>query len=202
MQNKDEEEVLVVKTDILFPEGMWDGFRPIKEKNILATIKKNGTFLKRKFAENDPEWQQIIPQISLIVGKKIFIHRIPSSTNETRLTDMWPIFLGGHVNNFDGEISSAIQREFDEEITYRGKILNKTFLGVVKKTEPLVNKVHTGLVWVYEGDSEVFESTQDNGIADGKFVNLSELDEYIPKMSYWSQIATPFIVEKYNTTKD
>lgn len=198
MIDKDEEEVLVVKTNILYPDGMWDGFRPINEKNILATIKKNGTFLKRRLAEDNPKWQQIIPQISLIVGKKIFIHRIPSSTNETRLTDMWPIFLGGHVNNFDGDISGAIEREFNEEIIYHGKILKKTFLGIVKKTEPLVNKVHTGLVWVFEGDSEDFEATDDTGIADGKFINLSDVDGYLPKMSYWSQIAAPIVVNKFS----
>jgi len=198
MSDKDEEEVLVVKTDVMFPNGVKEGLFAADEKDLLQTITKHGSFLKRKFAEKDPGWQQIIPQISLVVGKKIFIHRIPDTTNEKRLKDMWPIFLGGHVNNIDGGIMEALKREFDEEIRYKGQIVKKTFIGIVKKSEPLVNKVHTGLVWVFQGDSEEFEGTGDNGIADGRFVMLQELRKYYSKMSYWSRIAAPEIARQFS----
>lgn len=197
MNNKDEEEVLVVKTKVLFPGGMKDGLFDIGERRILKTVVREGVYMKRKYCETDPDWQQIIAQISLIVGNKIFIYRFPQTATEKRLTDMWPIFLGGHVNNLDGSFEDAMKREFDEEIIYKGNILRKTFLGMIKQTEPLVNKVHTGLAWVYEGDSEDFELTDDNGVADGKFINFNEVGTYLPKMSYWSQIAAPVIVKKF-----
>ncbi len=198
MFNKDEEEVLVVRTEILFPTGVWEGFRELSEKEIFSLINNNAKYLKRKFAETDSTWQQIIPQICLIVDKKIFIHKIPQTGSEGRLHDMYPIFLGGHVNNLDGGIIDAMTREFEEEISYKGKIINKKFLGLVKLNTPVVNSVHIGLVWVFEGNSEKFESTGDDGLVDGKFIPVRELEKYLDKMTYWSKVVAPFIIENYS----
>jgi predicted NUDIX family phosphoesterase len=198
MSKKDEEEVLVIKTDILFPEEVWEGFREFKQQEIFNLINKNKNYLKRKFAEEDENWQQIIPQIALIVGNKIFIHNIPQTGSEGRLHDMWPIFLGGHINNLDGGITEAMLREFKEEIDYRGNIINKIFLGLVKLNSPKVNAVHTGLVWIFMGDSEKFESTEDEGLKDGKFIPLSQLKKYYSKMTYWSKTVAPAIIKKYS----
>ena len=195
--NKEDEEVLVVKTEILFPNGVWQGFKEYSHGKIVELIEQNKNFLKRKFAETDINWQQIIPQIVLVVDKKIFIHRVPQSGSESRLHDMWPIFLGGHVNNFDGNIEEAIDREFKEEIDYKGNIKNKKFLGLVKLNEGEVNKVHTGLVWLFEGDSMDFEPTDDEGLVDGKFIDIAELPQYYNRMTYWSKEVAPYIVENY-----
>lgn len=188
---KDNEEVLVVKTEKLFPEGIWEGFKELNENDFLKFIDKNGEYLKRGFAETDENYQQITAQIILKVGKKIFIHKVAQTGSESRLHDLWPIFLGGHINNTDKKISDAFDREFKEEIDYRGKIISKKFWGVVKLHDNAVNKVHTGLVWIYEGDSEVFDSTSDDGLVDGKFANLEELISLEPHMTYWSKVVFP-----------
>jgi predicted NUDIX family phosphoesterase len=195
--NKDEMKVLVVNSESLFPSGIWEGFKEFKKEEIFALIKKHGKYLKRKYAEEDTSWQQIIPQIVLIVGKKIFIHRIPQTGDEGRLYEMWHIFVGGHINNSDTGIDEAAQREFEEEINYLGNINKKSFMGVVKLGSPEVNSVHTGLVWIYEGDKARFTATEDKGLIDSKFVNIKDLEKYIDKMTYWSKLVAPCIIEKY-----
>lgn len=198
-ENKDEEKVLVVKTSELFSKGIPNGFSEVDYQKTVGLVREKGKFLERKFAEIDPEWQQIIPQVTFVVGKKLLIHRIPSTTNESRLADMWPIFFGGHVDDFDVDVEVAVERELSEEIVYKGNILKRNFLGLVHLKEPLVNSVHTGLIWVFEGDSEEFEMTADTGVSDCKFIKFSEIDKYIEKMSYWSKIVAPIIVEKYSS---
>lgn len=80
-----------------------------------------------------------------------------------------------------------------EEIDYKGKITSKKFFGVVKLHDNPVNKVHVGLVWLYEGDSEIFKSTGDDGLNNGRFASLNELEEIKDNMTYWSKIVFPQI---------
>lgn len=188
---KDNEEVLVVKTKKLFPDGIWEGFKKLDEKEFIDFVNQNSEYLKRGFAETDETYQQIVSQIILKVKNKVFIHKIAHGSGEKRLHDMWPIFLGGHINNNDPDIVSAFDREFKEEINYKGNIISKRFWGIVKLHDNPVNKVHVGLVWIYEGDSESFEPTSDGGLAEGHFADKNELKSIKDKLSYWSKIVLP-----------
>jgi len=190
---KDNEDVLVVKTNKLFPDGVWQGFKKLDEDYFINFINSNSEYLKRGFAETDDSYQQIVAQIILKVGKKIFIHKVAQTGSESRLHDLWPIFIGGHINNSDKNISDAFDREFSEEIDYSGKIISKKFLGAVKLHDNPVNRVHIGLVWLYEGDTELFENTGDDGLVEGHFADLNELKEIENNMTYWSKIVAPEI---------
>jgi predicted NUDIX family phosphoesterase len=192
---KDNEEVMVVKTTTLFPDGVWEGFKQLDQKKFLTFINKNSEYLKRGFTETDDNFQQIVAQIILKVGKKIFIHKVAQTGSESRLHDLWPIFLGGHINNTDRDISSAFDREFKEEINYKGKIVSKKFWGVVKLHDNPVNKVHVGLVWIYEGDSEEYVDTDDGGLADGHFADIKELISKENHMTYWSKLVLPDLIK-------
>jgi predicted NUDIX family phosphoesterase len=195
--SKDDEKILVVPTEKLYPTGIKEGFFEIEEKNFLDLVKKNHLYMRRGDAETDEKFQQIVAQIILKVGGKIFIHRVPQSGSESRLHDMWPIFLGGHINNTDINIQHAVIREFNEEIKYKGKIKTKKFWGLVKLNDNPVNKVHVGMVWIFEGDTEEIEETGDEGVIDGKFVEIKNLNNYLQKMTYWSKVVTPNLIRKY-----
>ena len=183
---------MAIKTNELFPEGIKEGFFRIKkEDKIFKTIKKQALFLERSKLEDDEDYQQLIPQIVLKVGKKIFIHKIAQKGNESRLHDLFPIFLGGHVDEGDLSIEEAADREFNEEIEYKGKIIKKEFQGLVKLHDNEVDRVHTGLVWIYEGDGLLWKHRKDECLVDGKFVLISDLDKYKEKMTYWSRIFLP-----------
>jgi predicted NUDIX family phosphoesterase len=181
-------KILVVRKKVLFPDGVWKGFKEYKEEDIKNIINENGEYIERSLAERDESYKQIIPQILLSFKNKIFIHKIPVSGSEERLHDMWPIFLGGHVDETDLDIEAATIREFEEEINYKGNISEKKFLGLINLESPLVNKVHIGLIWKFTGDSEEFESSGDKGLIDGKFVDIKELANYYDNMNYWSQV--------------
>lgn len=191
--NKLDVKVLCIETSLLFPSGIWEGFKSAQDSgDIVTLIKEHGKFKRRGDLEEDPSYQQIIPQILLIVGNKLFIHRVPAAhKTETRLNDMWPIFLGGHVDETDLDINAAAEREFEEEINYQGTIIKKTFVGLIKLHDNPIDKVHTGMVWVYEGDSEVFSDKGDEGVADGKFVTWEEAATMIGSMTHWSKLAFP-----------
>ena len=183
---------MAIKTKELFPEGIKEGFFRIKkEDKIFKTIKKQARFLERSELEDDESYQQLIPQIVLKVGKKIFIHKIAQKGSESRLHDLFPIFLGGHVDEGDLSIEEAADREFNEEIEYKGKIIKKEFQGLVKLHDNEVDRVHTGLVWIYEGDGLLWKHRKDECLVDGKFVLIRDLDKYKEKMTYWSRIFLP-----------
>lgn len=107
--DKDNELVLVVKTSKLFPDGIWEGFRELDNKTLTTLINKNAEYLKRGIAETDETHQQIVAQIILKVGNKVFVHRIPQTGSESRLHDKWPIFLGGHINNLNCDLRNKFK---------------------------------------------------------------------------------------------
>ena len=190
-------KILVVKTKILFPDNIWEGFQEQSSGEILKLIDKHKEYIERPHVEDDESYQQIIPQIILKVGKKIFLHKIPKTGSEGRLHDMWPIFLGGHVDDTDLGIWEAAEREFEEELNYKGNVVKKEFLGIVKMHDTPVNRVHLGLVWLFGGDCEDFEFTGDHGISEGKFVSIRELNSYRDRMTYWSQTCVPYFLKKF-----
>lgn len=196
--NKMDVKVLAIKREKLFSNGTWEGFKTDEDLNeVINLIESEGEYIRRGDLEEDESYKQIIAQIVLVVGNKLFLHRIPSSGSESRLQDMWPIFLGGHVDYGDESISKAMEREFREEIDYQGKIIKKEFAGLVNLEDNPVNRVHTGLVWVFKGDSENFKDNQDDGIAEGKFVTWGEADKMRENMTYWSKEAFPMLKEKF-----
>jgi predicted NUDIX family phosphoesterase len=185
--------ILVVRTADLFPEGIWEGFREDSARKYFSIISGKSFFKERSEVEEDDNFQQVIPQIILNVGNKILIHKIPSTGNESRLHDMWPIFLGGHVDETDLNIEAAVRREFEEEIEYNGEIIAQRYVGIVKLHDTNVNKVHVGLVYVFVGDSENYRSRNDDGVTEPKFVGMDELKEYYDKMTYWSKAVYPYL---------
>ncbi len=181
-------KILAVKTNTLFPKEIPNGFQMAKWEDVVSIINKHAEFIERDLLEDDSSYQQIVVQIALSFKNKFFIHKIPSSGSESRLHDMWPILLGGHVEEYDDSLEKAAEREFNEEIDYQGKIVSKNFLGLIKiNNEKPVNQVHTGLVWIFKGDSEDFKYTGDKGITKAKFLTISELKPFRKKMTWWSQ---------------
>src|SRR3989344_1791189 len=131
LAKKANERVLVVPRSKIFAGGTWYGIRSENPSKYLRLILANHKFLPRGKVETDPSWQQIIPYLVLDVGGKIFLMRRKGDHTESRLSGMYSIGIGGHINREDtegsGKLSQAAQvlflakREFDEEIKYKGE---------------------------------------------------------------------------------
>lgn len=201
--SKGKQPILCIATGKLFGEKVREGFWREDKEKIFGLIEEEGEYRERAEVEEDESWQQIIPQIVLKVKDRIFIHKIPASGSEERLHDLWPIFLGGHVDERDEGIEEAALREFEEEIEYQGEVVGREFVGLIKiNDDNPVNRVHTGLVWVFEGSKAEYEPTEDRGISEGKFVSWQEAEEYKEKMTYWSRLAFDKLREWYSQRRE
>ena len=57
--DKSERLIMVVKRENLFSEDFFEGFRPKDEIDYEARILKNFEYIKRGFAENDPNYKGV-----------------------------------------------------------------------------------------------------------------------------------------------
>src|SRR3989344_1241415 len=108
---KANEKVLVVPRSKIFAGETWHGIRSENPAKYLKLILANYTFLPRGEVENDHSWQQIIPYLVLGWGGKIFLMKRKGDHTESRLSGMYSIGVGGHVNKEDvrglGRLSST-----------------------------------------------------------------------------------------------
>jgi len=197
---KANERVLVVPRAKIFTGQTWHGIKSENGAKYLKLILTNHKFLARGKVENDPSWQQIIPYLVLDWGGRIFLMKRKGNHTESRLSSMYSIGVGGHVNRKDirglGKLSSAAQvfalakREFEEEVEYKGTYQTK-FLGLLNDDSNEVGMVHLGLIVHLLGD------TKDAKVKDehksGEFVSFSDLAKYKNKMETWSRIVYDFL---------
>lgn len=190
--NKLTNKIMCIKREIFFKDGKWQG---INTENLQAKRKlliENYEFKERGPLETDLNYLQIIPQIIFKYQDKYFIH-FQERITEKRLEQMYPLFVGGHVEEFDLQenmdvIEVAIEREVDEEVFLEAQIINKTFAGLIyiEDDKNPVNHFHVGLIYVYEIDSPNVRVKED-GLVNGEFVDIEFLTQNINQLTFWSR---------------
>ncbi|KXK10011.1 MAG: NUDIX domain-containing protein [Candidatus Dojkabacteria bacterium] len=181
-----------IKSDTLFRKNKFLGFKTDDPEDYLDLITNYSEFRERDLLETDPSYKQIIPQIIIRHKNKYLLHKIDSKGNESRLHNLWPIFVGGHVDLIDSEsdniVEAAINRELAEEVTINGSITTRKFLGLIYiENDNPVNHVHIGLVYIYDIDTFDVVSNEEE-IADMRFVTLNYLQKNISRLTYWSRV--------------
>jgi len=189
--NKDDEQVLVIKSDIIFKQGKWQGLKTDNLDYYINLIKNNCEFKRRGDMENDPSYQQIIPYILFSFKNNFFAYKYLEKTNEKRLVDTYQLGVGGHINPVDrGEniLEAGMMREWEEEINLKGNILEKKPVGILKDESGSVEMVHLGLVYNFIGDSSDI-SIKETHKMEGKLVDPKNIWEYIKgNPSMWTKI--------------
>jgi len=155
--NKDDEQILVVKSDILFKDGKWQGLKTDNLDYYVDLIKENCEFKRRADMENDTSYQQIIPYIVFNYQDKYFLYRYLKKAGEQRLLNDYIIGVGGHINKDDikeGEdvLEAGRDREWDEEVEYKDH-LDKKLIGILNDDSRPVEAVHLGLVYLFKGNT-------------------------------------------------
>ncbi|KUK76939.1 MAG: hypothetical protein XD93_0640 [candidate division WS6 bacterium 34_10] len=191
------EKILCIKTEDFFKEGEWEGFKISNLDYYKKIIKEKQIFMPREDIEEDPNYKQIIAQVLLRHDDRYFLHKQEDSA-EGRLNGLWPLFLGGHIEEFDNNpnadiIETALLRELDEEVTIDGNITNKEFLGLVYVNDQTpVTRVHTGLVYLFDIDSEEVHIKED-GLKEVGFVTLDYLKENVKHLTPWSRLIINYL---------
>jgi len=213
---KGEEKVMVVKRSDLFFENVWHGLETQNLQKYLTIIVKKHRFLPRSEVESDPNWQQIIPYLIFENQGKIFLMRRKSSHTDRRLSNLYSIGIGGHIDKEDiikstksmkstrgtkGNelIFNWAKREFEEEIKYDGQYI-ANFLGLLNDDSNDVGRVHIGLVVKLTGDSPKIAVRDEH--KSGKLVGVGGAGKYYGKMETWSQIVYDFLVAKMKKAGD
>ena len=202
--NKDDEQILVVKSDIIFNPptggGKWQGLKTHSKGSGRAynldyyvdLIKKNYEFKRRGDMENDASYQQIIPYMLFSFGNKFFAYKYIKDAGEKRLINNdYQLGIGGHINKEDIKngkdiLEEGMTREWSEEVDFKGKFISQKLVGIVNDESRSVEQVHLGLVYHFVGDSADISIKETDKMEGGLF----DLKEISQNMSHspWMQI--------------
>ena len=190
--SKDDEQILVVRSDILFKNGKWEGLKNDNLDYYIDLIKENHEFKRRGDMENDPSWKQIIPYILFSFKNSFFAYKYLGGAGEKRLVDVYQLGVGGHINLSDGEngdiLDVGMMREWNEEIYFKGNILERRLVGIINSDAGSVEQVHLGLVYNFVGDGPNI-SIKENDKMEGMLVEPQNIWHYIKSNpSIWTQI--------------
>lgn len=191
--NKDDEQILVVKSDIIFGKGKWRGLKTDNLDYYVDLIKKNYEFKRRGDMENDPSFQQIIPYMLFSFSDKYFAYKYIKNAGEQRLINNdYQLGVGGHINKEDIDKSKDIleigmMREWHEEVDFSGNLTSKKLIGIVNDESREVEQVHLGLVYHFVGDSSDIRVKETDKM-EGILVDSKELSENTISHSPWMQI--------------
>jgi predicted NUDIX family phosphoesterase len=194
-----DEQVLVVPTAAVLSDvggGMpWLGVQPAGEAALAGLIRERGEFRSRSAMESDPDWKQVIPYPILRDGPRWFLMRRTRAGSDARLHDRYSIGVGGHVNpddgGLDGDLSSALRREWTEELAV-DFVPDFRFLGLLNDDTTPVGRVHLGLV--YESDAAGRPVTiRETEKLSGEFVASSGVAAVVDRLETWSRLAFEFV---------
>ena len=199
---KDNMEILVVPKNKLFGKNKDDyfqGFKPSGQVDYEQRILDHSIFMRRGDAEINPEFKQSISYCLIVnpQSKKIFSYQRADDDSkypERRLHGRWSIGVGGHVEKSDSEnpIFESLRREISEEVEPFHVLGKPEVLGYVNYDENEVSKVHFGLLYLVETDTQEIRE-KDPEITNGKLRHIDELEQILfnpdLRVEEWSKIA-------------
>lgn len=182
------ENILVVKTSALFPQGAFQGLSTHTQE-ILDIINDHKEFNPRPAMEQDFSYKQIIPYLIFTHEDRYFLMQRTATSSEQRLKNKYSLGIGGHMRQEDMSEGATIfdwaKREFEEEIDYSGHFSIKT-LGALNDDSNPVGQVHLGLVLLLEGNSADIKVRSE--LKSGNLVTALECLDYYQSLESWSQI--------------
>jgi len=109
--SKSEEQVLVVRRQLLDDLGSFQGLSAEVDRYLPEFLKReNNFFVARSAAEDDPSLKQIIPYAVFCHGDRILHYTRGSKSGEKRLVAKESIGIGGHINDSDESLFSLMRR--------------------------------------------------------------------------------------------
>jgi predicted NUDIX family phosphoesterase len=192
-----EEDILVVKRELLFAGGEWQGLKTDGIEGFYDFILQNLEVMNRGKAEHDGNHKQIIPYVLYKHRDKFFLYEYIKGTTETRLHHNYILGIAGHLNPIEGaedQIQEGMMREWDEEVHLQGNISSKKLVGIMNDDRREVENVHLGLIYVFEGDSDKIEIKETEKMA-GKLMTIEEMEPLIGNVEElgWAPLLYPYL---------
>lgn len=192
-----DEQILVVKREVLLPDGGWQGLRHVDFIQYAQLISSNQEFLPRSQMETDPRYKQIIPYLIFQFEDRYFLMQRQSKASETRLQNKFTLGIGGHIRQEDMGAGTSIadwaRREFHEEVSYDGS-LDITPIGILNDDSNDVGKVHIGFVLLLKGNTDQISVKSE--LKSGRLVSLDECKIYGDSMETWSMTIINYLLQR------
>lgn len=201
---KSEEQILVVSASFVEAIGTIDGFERDVDRYLKPILASDQlSFRPRGEMEKDPSFKQLIPYILLQHNGpdgvvKLFTYTRGGGSGEARLHAKRSVGIGGHISEEDAAggtdpYITGMQRELAEEITLQTDY-SESKVGLIYDPSSDVGKVHLGVVHVFVLESPAVQSNEDE-LADGGFVSITELRQNFDQLETWSQLAIDALYE-------
>ena len=181
-----EERVLVVPRPSIVPGEGWLGIRSDGIDDALAIVQRDGFFMRRTDAEQDPTHKQVIPYLVLRDGERWFLMRRTRAGGDARLHDRWSIGVGGHLNPGDGDVAGGLRREWAEELV-AGFEPDFRPLGLLNDDTTDVGSVHVGIVFTADAAGRQVAIRETDKLV-GTFEDTDEVRAVRDSMETWSRL--------------
>jgi predicted NUDIX family phosphoesterase len=199
---KDEEQILVVPTDLLHSIGYFQGFcaEPSRYARLFEPV--NLRFARRGDMESNPDFKQLIPYM-------LFTHRDPDGCEsvfsyvrgrgmgESRLHNLMSVGVGGHINETDYARAvgskdgrdiyrEGLLRELHEEVVLESSYV-ESCVGLINDDQNEVGKVHLGIVHRFELEAPCVTPKEPDLIESG-FYDIKTLLASGRRFETWTEI--------------
>jgi predicted NUDIX family phosphoesterase len=181
-----DEQVLVVRRSSVIDGPGWLGVRRAGVGATLDAVRRDGFFMRRGDAEEDPAHKQVIPYLVLRDGPSWFLMRRTRAGGDARLHDLWSIGVGGHLNPGDGDVEGGLRREWAEEVVADFEPAFDV-VGLLNDDTTPVGAVHLGVVFVADAAGRPVTIRETDKLT-GSFVTTEEVAAVRDDMETWSRL--------------
>ena len=195
-----DEQVLVVPRASIVPGDGWLGVRRDGIEAALDAVGRDGFFMRRGDAEEDPTHKQVIPYLVLRDGERWFLMRRTKAGGDARLHDLWSIGVGGHLNPGDGDVAGGLRREWSEEVA-ADFVPDFVPVGLLNDDTTPVGAVHVGVVFVADAEGRAVAIRETDKLA-GSFATTAETAAVRDAMETWSRLVFDALVDGESAAAD
>ena len=187
-----EEYVMAFETKLLEHIGIFQGLSFELDKYLdIVHNPKNHTFIKRKDAESNPDFKQLIPYALLQCEGSIFVYRRGKLLAEKRLLGNYSLGIGGHISVtdpglFGSSYDDGLKREINEEVAIESPYTQRV-VALLNDDSNDVGKVHFGVVHILTLEKPLVKP-REKSINETKFLSINELQKDAEKFENWSKI--------------
>lgn len=147
-------------------------------------------FISRSDAEKNFDYKQLIPY-AIVQDEEGLVLTYQRCGSEKRLSEMFSVGIGGHVNDLDfgqslyDRLLAGLKREFDEEIGVRLSDTQINLIGMINEEQTEVGHCHTGVVFLVKLDRTKLKFDEEIGNPRWSAKNDLDLDRF----ELWSSLA-------------